>query len=965
MSVVRRAWSILIVAAKRILSQRWLALATALGLVAAVALTVSVPLYADAVYYRVFRQKLVTGRSGNRPPFALMFRYIGAWAGSVEWEDAQPVDEYLSERAVPALGLPRRFMVRYLETDNFKLFPREEAAYADVKDPLTWVDLAFGSDMRDHITIVEGSFPAAAAPSSDSTVEVLASEALATELGLQVGESYILFATRRTEEGQRTTQIPARITGVWRPADAQDEYWFYDPRALEETLLVPEETFLGRISPYVEDEIYTALWYMVLDGSDVHASDVDSLLARITAVRQRASSLLPQTRLDVSPVSALHQYRRAAGLLTLLLYAFSIPIAVLILAFIGLVVGLSVDRQRNEIAVLRSRGATATQVTGIAALEGVLLGLLALAIGLPIGERITYLIGRARSFLDFTLHTDLRVSVTGITARFGVVAVGLALLARMVPTVGAARHTIVTYKRGQARSRERPWWQRAWLDVLLLIPAAYGVYVLRQQGSIALSLTGESTIGDPFQNPLLLLVPALGLFALTLLILRVLPLLMAGVAWIASRLDGIGVLIAARHLSRTPGFYAAPLLLLVLTLSLSAFTASLAQTLDNHLYDRMYYETGADMELIESGESTESPVGGGGPFGGGGEEGGADEEEEGPRWLFLPVSEHLKVPGVEAAARVGRYEAATSLSGGRQNGVFMGVDRVDFSKVAFWRSDFAPANLGTLMNALAVRSEGVLVPRGFMARHALNVGDTFRVTVRTYGEAHELDLKIVGGFDLFPGWYPEEGPLFVGNLDYLFQQAGGQFPYDVWLRTGTKMGYERVVEGVRDLGLRVLNWKAPRLEIIEEQRQPERQGLFGVLSVGFLATAVLTVVGFLLYAIFSFRRRFIELGVLRAIGLSSGQMTAFLAWELVFLILTGLGGGTGLGIWVSDLFIPYLQVGTEASARTPPFVVEIAWPAILRIYVLFGLLFGAALLGLVVLLRRMEIFRAIKMGEMM
>jgi putative ABC transport system permease protein len=139
--------------------------------------------------------------------------------------------------------------------------------------------------------------------------------------------------------------------------------------------------------------------------------------------------------------------------------------------------------------------------------------------------------------------------------------------------------------------------------------------------------------------------------------------------------------------------------------------------------------------------------------------------------------------------------------------------------------------------------------------------------------------------------------------------------------------------------------------------------LFGVLSVGFLAAAVLTVLGFLLYTLFSFRRRFIELGTLRAIGLSTGQMAALLAWELAFLLLVGIGIGTLLGVWMSDLFIPYLQVGTRAADLTPPFVVGIVWPAIFRIYILFGVLFLAALGALVTLLLRMKIFQAIKLGE--
>ncbi|MEZ4618117.1 MAG: FtsX-like permease family protein [Caldilineaceae bacterium] len=130
-----------------------------------------------------------------------------------------------------------------------------------------------------------------------------------------------------------------------------------------------------------------------------------------------------------------------------------------------------------------------------------------------------------------------------------------------------------------------------------------------------------------------------------------------------------------------------------------------------------------------------------------------------------------------------------------------------------------------------------------------------------------------------------------------------------------------------------------------------------------MAAALLTVLGFLLYALFSFRRRFIELGTLRAMGLSPGQMTTFLAWELAFLILLGLLAGTFLGMLISEIFIPYLQVGADPQATTPPFQVQIAWEAIMRIYALFGGLFVVALSVLAALLLRMKIFQAIKLGE--
>jgi len=437
------------------------------------------------------------------------------------------------------------------------------------------------------------------------------------------------------------------------------------------------------------------------------------------------------------------------------------------------------------------------------------------------------------------------------------------------------------------------------------------------------------------------------------------------------------LLMAARHLARTPGSYTAPLVLLVLTLSLSAFTASLAQTLDNHLYDQTYYQVGADMKVDELGESTETSSG---PMGAIGETGNtaasqsgssATAEKTGPRWLFLPVSEYLKVPGINAAARVGRYEATTRLGGQTQDGVFMGVDRVDFPRVAFWREDFAPGSLGSLMNALATTPDGVLVPRSVMGQYAVNVGDTIRVTVGTYGQRTDIDMKIVGGFDLFPTWYAEDkGPLFVGNLDYIFERAGGQFPYEVWLSTESctdtgcvAVDYPKVLQGVQKLGIKVITSDASVPAIVAEQRRPERQGLFGLLSVGFVAAALLTVLGFFLYALFSFRQRTIELGILRAMGLSPMQMTSLLAWELAFLILTGLAAGTLFGGWISQQFIPFLQVGSGPAAHIPPFLVEIAWPAIFRIYALFGLLFIIALGILAALLMRMKIFQAIKLGE--
>jgi len=288
---------------------------------------------------------------------------------------------------------------------------------------------------------------------------------------------------------------------------------------------------------------------------------------------------------------------------------------------------------------------------------------------------------------------------------------------------------------------------------------------------------------------------------------------------------------------------------------------------------------------------------------------------------------------------------------------------VDFPGVTFSRRDFAPDSLGGLMNLLALDSRALLVQGGFLARNSLNVGDPLRLELAMGAERRTVEFVVTGVLNLFPTQYPEDGPFFVGNLDYAFQQMGDEYPYHVWLATDDERLSKAIVTDLQEIGFRIMDYDDARQMILQEQMQPARQGLFGVLSVGFLAAAGLTVLGFLLYAVFSFRQRFIELGVLRAIGLSVAQMAAFLAGEQLALIVTGAAVGTGLGVWASRLFIPFLQVRGGQHPHTPPFVVQVAWGDVFQIYAVFGAMLLAAIAVMLVLLIRMRVFEAIKLGE--
>ena len=950
MTFLFRIFAIFILTFKRLWAQRGLTAATLLGLVIAVALITTVPLYADAVSYRILTEQL-SNQTANirRSPFAYMFSYVGSWKGPIEWESLAALDQYMAGDAQKDLGLPLQLFTRHIESNNFRAFPDGAEDYGNEDQALGYFYFSTTEGFEAHVQITEGRFPAPAG--SDGAIEVLISELAATELGLQVGDRLILYDFHPTAAPDAEFSI--EVAGVWQPLDEQDDFWFFNLPTFDDLFIVPQETFTGRLAPAMTGEVYFALWYLVMDGSEVGTADVSRLTASARLVEQKVETLLPFTAMGVSPVEPMQNYQGTVDRLTVLLTAYDVPIVILILAFIALIVGLAVEQRRSEIAVMRSRGATPVQVVGIAAFEGVLLGLLAWGLGTGCGLLFTQLMGRAQSFLNFSADTFLRVAITPESIQAGLLAVGLALAAQVIPTLAASRSTIITYKQEQARAVTRPFWQRAWLDMLLLIPAGYGFYLLQEQGSLL--VVGESaTGGDPFQNPLLLLLPALTVFAVTLLFLRVLPWLMEGLHWVLFRTDSVGVMMAVQQLARTPRLYATPLILLAMTVSLSVFTASLALTMDYQLFDTYLYQVGADVSLKGPGVPIYA---GGNPFN---PNAAVDTRQTA---IFLPMSEYEQVPGVVAATRVGEFSGTVAVGGRTVNGVYLGVDRATLGEVAFWRGDFARYRLGSLLNALATSPDALLVSDDFMRANGLRVGDFLRMDVRVPDGVVQVNAQIVGGVDYFPTWYPEEGPLFIGNLDALFTTTGGELPYEVWLRTTAEFDEAALSDWLWDQKLFTWRWTEPYTQIAEEQVRPERQGLFGLLSVGFMASAVVTVMGYFMYALFSFRRRLIELGILRAVGLSQGQMGVWIACELGFLILTGLVLGLGTGMWVSQAFIPYLQIGTQALELVPPYLVEIAWSAVYQLGGLFVLLFSAAMAALVILLRRMKVFQVIKLGE--
>ncbi|HRW05042.1 MAG TPA: hypothetical protein P5121_08120 [Caldilineaceae bacterium] len=971
-NMVALQWASLLLTFRRLIAQRWLALAALLGLTTSIALLVSIPLYVDAVYFRLLQDELQGAQSQaaafDRTPFVFLFRYQGFGTGTTQRTQLETADRYIATQAERDLGLPRALFARHLRTAPFRLFPADSADFAN-DSALGWFGIGSLSNLGQELTLEAGTFPITS-PEMGDALPVLVSTTTARERDIQVGDRYVFFY--RDLGGGRQLRLPVQVTGIAQLEPFQKRFWFYEFQTLDTVLLVDEAAFAARVLPLLEAEqgivgMDLALWYLELNGDSVRAGAVNPLVTRINRVQRTVAAFLPQLHLATSPVEALNRYRRGYNELLLLLVVFSLPIVGLTLAFALLVLRLLLENQQLELAILRSRGATVAQTVGMILLQAACLGGLALLVALPLACELARWIGSTRAFLDFDPAPALSVRLTSGAFSLGIGAVGALLLIQWPVALATARVTIVDYKQRISRRRRPPWWQRNGIDLLLLLPAGYAVYILQRQGQLVLPSTTGATLNDPLQNPLLLLTPALLALALTLFTLRVFPLVTRLATHLLTPAPTVSLLLAARQLARSPSNYHPPLILLMLTLSLAGFTASLARTLDRNQLDQHYYQAGADLRLSDfedPARSRRSEAAGGTTAAS--TDANSTAEDGTAAWRFFPHRNYTQVEGVTAATRVARYPSLLHTGSGQQPVTLLALDRIEFPQVAFWRQDFAQETLGGLMNLLALKDDGVLVPRAFLQASGLTVSDALAVKVDVGGRRLDLSLIIVGAFDLFPTWYPDEPPLLVGNLGYLFQQTGGEVPYELWLALAPARypsQFKALVADLQRLNQWVIVQARPGVELVAAAAAPARQGLYGLLSVGFLGALLLTVLGVGLYAFFSLRRRRIELGVLRAVGLSGARMARLIGWELLAVSAVGIGVGVALGALVSYLFIPTLQIGATAADRTPPFQVEMAWPLIgnITLGIVAALLITLGML--VLLLSRIKIFETIKLGE--
>ena len=290
-------------------------------------------------------------------------------------------------------------------------------------------------------------------------------------------------------------------------------------------------------------------------------------------------------------------------------------------------------------------------------------------------------------------------------------------------------------------------------------------------------------------------------------------------------------------------------------------------------------------------------------------------------------------------------------------------EAVAFSEERPIFGDDGPLALRLVPDSLAEvtdRALPIAVSRSYADATQAEVGDSIALGTLT----RRTEAKIAAVLDAFPTLEPDRpfAVLDVGGFALSTYARNGEdvFADEWWLSVTDE---PRVVAALAEdpYSAETLISRTERASRLTDD--PVALGVIGALAIGSIAALIVAIIGFVVSAVVSTRERLGEFALLRALGLSPGQLSAWLTLENAFLLTAGVVAGTGLGLVLSWLVLPFVTLTADARAAVPPVLVEIPWPAIGMVHLLAAVALVATVVVIGGILRRVPVSGVLRAGQ--
>jgi putative ABC transport system permease protein len=784
------------------------------------------------------------------------------------------------------------------------------------------------------------SFEALRILSGDATSSgVLISQTAANDLGLSVGDSVAI------NFDQLATPYVTKITGIVDPTGAYFLFASTDPNQQGEYKPVPYDVF---ISPELwEADLAVSLTnppvptdpnakpiaaqkplYELHVGTNHNLLPSDPTKASIfvDTLRRRMEKQFPGEIVITNNLADSIQQAKKDVLWAKLLFLFLGMPGVALAAYLSkYATDLLTGPQRQEIGLLRARGATPRQIMLAMGIASFFIALVGTVLGLIVG------LGTTTALFGLGAIAPAALSLYSRSILYAFVA-GLLLTgaATFLPIHATLRQEISHERRQAEHEAKSPFWARTYLDVVTLIIAGVIFWTTRTGGGFKPAGTEGASLSLGF---FVFLGPFFLWVGLTLLLNR---LLAGGVSHAAGviqqilrRIFGDLGYMAGRSITRRAPKIASAVIIVSLALSFGTSLSIFIHTYQVQKAVDARFGLGSDIKLtVASG-------------------------------LHQQTTDFAKdisrVPGVAAVAPVERLQAYV---GSSQQTVF-GIDPQSYTLTTEPAdSFFIDMNAAQAMQDLANVPNGVLVSQELANSYDIRLGDPVIIRLPRTASADspmiEIRLQTVGIIRFFPT--AQQDDFLVMNLSFMqsvthndkisyFLIRTSDAPHDVAIRLQDTLGTQ-VPMKTEDIDTAIL-------ALGNSMTSLNLQGL-GSIEQGY--SVIIISLGLSIFLLSMIYERAKELGAMRAVGGSITQIGRILWSESLTVGVLSLLIGSIIGLILGGVFVSLLKV----LYTIPPAGMNIPWGALFALLVLIVLGMALATLSANRRLARMEIAQVLR-----
>lgn len=964
---------------RKMKNTKWMVICLLIGFVMASAMMSTIPLYMNASLQRMLVKDMQSYQieNGEYPGVYSATYSLDLNLGS---EDQKAMIRDMTdafEENYDSLG------ISYLNnkktvTDSYLIV----AGAVSTGTSVSRVNVTGMSDIKDNIEITQGEMFSSGI--NDGVMEVILTDESLRSTGLTVGETYEISNAFKPEN-----TLKIRVTGAFNVKKGSDSYWSEGlDDAYVSTAFADYDTVIGKgIDSGVINVVSMSERYAI-DYPNIEMTSLDSVLSKLKEQDKVYSE--NNVVLDVPAISIFEEYADRSETLQLLLWLVQIPVMLMIVFYLFMVSQLNVEQEKNEIAVFKSRGASSAQILLIYALESLVLGIATAIIGPFIGYGLCHVLGASNGFLEFVNRTALPIKFTIDAFLYSLLAVGVFFVTTMLPIVPATRTTIVAHKASKAKKAKRPIWDKAFLDIILIVGSVGWLYYYNktQESLAAEGMTNASAT----VNPLLFIASTAFILGAALLVVRIYPFVVRFIYKVGKRVWSPAQYISLNNIGRSSsGRERFIMAFLMLTVALGLFFANTARALNRNAEQTANYMVGCDAVITETWESEKDSS-----------SSQSDSEEEveddsaSAVTYIEPIFERFeKLDGVKSATAVYKNNSVNIKSSRKvtvkassedtederrrgfdgeaekttdtlSNVRLMTVNPSEFANICWFKDELLPVHINAYLNALSECNYGVILSSSFRDNYGYELGDNIEVA---WGSNDYFGATVIAFVDYWPSIDPTEQndngtyiDFAVMNFNYVQVQTPIE-PYEVWIDLNDDAKVADFYASIEDAGIKATKLEVASQNVISEKNEPMLQGLNGALTLGFIIIMIMCIIGFLIYWILSIKSRTLQFGILRAMGMSYKEIIAMIIYEQLLVSGVAVICSIVIGGIASDLFVPLFRSMFTAQSKMLPFTVTALRSDYIKIYILILLMLGVGFAVLGRIISKIKISQALKLGE--